>query len=77
MNALLERFVEDMAGCGYDRMDTINRAHSIAVVAMREKSARERAALYRKEFREALDRMDNAELQGLIDEIKLLEGGAQ
>lgn len=72
MNALLEKFVEDMAACGYDRQDTINRAHSIAVVAMREKSA-----AYRREFREALDRMDLDQLQGLLEEIELLEGGEQ
>lgn len=72
MNALLEKFVEDMAACGYDRQDTINRAHSIAVVAMREKSA-----AYRREFREALDRMDRDQLQGLIEEIEQLEGGEQ
>lgn len=70
MNALLEKFVEDMAACGYDRQDTINRAHSIAVVAKREKSA-----AVRREFREALDRMDLDQLKGLIEEIKLLEGG--
>ena len=72
MNALLEKFVEDMAACGYDRQDTINRAHSIAAVAMREKSA-----AVRREFREALDRMDLDQLKGLIEEIELLEGGAQ
>lgn len=72
MNALLEKFVEDMAACGYDRQDTINRAHSIAAVAMREKSA-----AVRREFREALDRMDRDQLEGLIEEIELLEGGAQ
>lgn len=72
MNALLEKFVEDMAACGYDRQDTINRANSIAVVAMREKSA-----AYRREFREALDRMDRDQLQGLIEEIEQLEGGEQ
>lgn len=72
MNALLEKFVEDMATCGYDREDTINRAHSIAIVAMREKSA-----AYRREFREALDRMDRDQLQGLIEEIEQLEGGEQ
>lgn len=72
MNALLKKFVEDMAACGYDRQDTINRARSIAVVAKREKSA-----AYRREFREALDRMDLDQLKGLIEEIELLEGGAQ
>ncbi len=72
MNALLEKFVEDMAACGYDRQDTINRAHSIAGVVMRGKSA-----AYRREFREALERMDREQLQGLIEEIKLLEGGEQ
>lgn len=72
MNALLKKFVEDMAACGYDRQDTINRARSIAVVAKREKSA-----AYRREFREALDRMDLDQLKGLIEEIELLEGGDQ
>lgn len=72
MNALLEKFIEDMAACGYDRQDTINRARSIAVVAKREKSA-----AYRREFREALGRMDLDQLKGLIEEIELLEGGAQ
>ena len=72
MNALLKKFIEDMAACGYDRQDTINRARSIAVVAKREKSA-----AYRREFREALDRMDLDQLKGLIEEIELLEGGAQ
>jgi hypothetical protein len=70
MNALLKKFIEDMAACGYDRQDTINRAHSMAVVAMREKSA-----AYRREFSEALDRMDLDQLKGLIEEIELLEGG--
>lgn len=73
MNALLEKFVEDMAACGYyDRQDTLDRARSIAIVAMREKSA-----AYRREFREALDRMDREQLQGLIEEIEQLEGGAR
>lgn len=72
MNALLKKFVEDMAACGYDRQDTINRARSIAVVAKRKKSA-----AYRREFREALDRMDLDQLKGLIEEIELLEGGEQ
>ena len=72
MNALLEKFIEDMAACGYDRQDTINRARSIAVVAKREKSA-----AYRREFREALDRMNLEELTGLIEEIGSWEGGEQ
>lgn len=72
MNALLEKFVEDMAACGYDRQDTINRAHSIAILAMREKSA-----VHRKEFRKALDKMTREELYGLIAEIAELEGGEQ
>ena len=72
MNALLEKFVEDMAACGYDRQDTINRAHSMAVVAKREKSA-----AYRREFREALDKMTREELSGLIAEITKLEGSEQ
>lgn len=72
MSALLEKFIEDMAACGYDRLDTINRARSIAVVAKREKSA-----AYRREFREALNRMDLDQLQGLIEEIEQLEGGEQ
>ncbi len=72
MNALLKRFIEDMAACGYDRQDTINHARSMALVAMREKSA-----AYRREFREALDRMDRDQLKGLIEEIELLEGGEQ
>jgi len=72
MNALLKKFIEDMAACGYDRQDIINRAHSMAVVAKREKSA-----AYRREFREALDRMDRDQLKGLIEEIEQLEGGEQ
>ena len=72
MNALLKKFVEDMAACGYDLQDTINRAHSMAVVARREKSA-----AYRREFREALYKMDLDQLKSLIEEIELLEGGEQ
>lgn len=72
MNTILKQFVDNMAACGYDQMDTINRAHSIASVAMREK-----ASAYRKEFRQALDKMDRAQLQGLIEEIEQLEGGVQ
>lgn len=70
MNAILKKFIEGMASCGYEPMDTIYRAHSIATVAMREK-ARE----YRKEFRKALHKMTREELSGLIAEIKELEGG--
>lgn len=71
MNAILQKFIDDMATVGYEPMDTINRAHSIAVVAQREK-----AATYRKEFRRALDKMDREQLAALIDEITELEGGA-
>ena len=79
MNALLKKFVEDMAACGYDRQDTIQRAHSIANVAMREKSTSllEKSAGCRREFREALIGMDFYELQLLIEEIEQLEGGEQ
>ena len=72
MNAILKQFVDDMAACGYEPMDTICRAHSIAVVAMRDK-----AKTYRAEFRAALDKMDRKELSALIDEIKELEGGEE
>ena len=77
MSTLLNRFIEDMAACGYDRQDTINRAHSIAIVAMWEKlaSLREKSSGCRREFREALGRMDFNELQLLIKEIEQLEGG--
>ena len=74
MNALLEKFIEDMAACGCDRQDTIKRAREMAMsaVALRKKSAG-----CRKKFREALARMDLDQLQGLLEEIEMLEGGAQ
>lgn len=74
MNALLEKFVEDMAACGCDRQDTIKSARAMAMsaVALRKKSAG-----CRNKFREALDGMNLQELTGLIEEIEQLEGGEQ